>query len=73
MGHMYEEEGSTMFGIAKYPIGQWVEAGEPMITTKGWIKLFYGDSCNILDQPEQGDDHVPEAGGRTLAYSGVSQ
>eukprot|EP00975_Prorocentrum_lima_P054689 11465825-Prorocentrum_lima.AAC.1 len=39
MAHLYEEAGSTMFAIAKYPIDQWIAAGEPMITTKGWIKL----------------------------------
>eukprot|EP00975_Prorocentrum_lima_P037791 7950947-Prorocentrum_lima.AAC.1 len=36
MTHIYEEEGSTMLGIAKYPNDQWMAAGQPMITTKGW-------------------------------------
>eukprot|EP00975_Prorocentrum_lima_P035862 7539794-Prorocentrum_lima.AAC.1 len=36
MTHIYQEEGSTMFGIAKYPTDQWMAAGQPMITTKGW-------------------------------------
>ncbi len=28
-----------LIGIAKYPIDVWRDAGEPRITTKGWIKL----------------------------------
>eukprot|EP00975_Prorocentrum_lima_P029763 6246711-Prorocentrum_lima.AAC.1 len=36
---MYEDEGSAMFGIAKYSIDKWIEAGQPMISTKGLIKL----------------------------------
>eukprot|EP00975_Prorocentrum_lima_P002332 509090-Prorocentrum_lima.AAC.1 len=39
MTRIYEDEGSTMFGIAKYPVDRWMAAGQPMITTKGWIKL----------------------------------
>eukprot|EP00975_Prorocentrum_lima_P026152 5496808-Prorocentrum_lima.AAC.1 len=39
MTHLYEEAGSTMYGIAKYPIDRWMAAGQPMITTKGWVKL----------------------------------
>eukprot|EP00975_Prorocentrum_lima_P031049 6520539-Prorocentrum_lima.AAC.1 len=39
MTHLLEEPGRTMFGIAKYPIDKWIESGEPMISTHGWIKL----------------------------------
>eukprot|EP00975_Prorocentrum_lima_P047401 9910651-Prorocentrum_lima.AAC.1 len=30
MTHLPELSGSTMFGVAKYPIDKWTEAGEPI-------------------------------------------
>eukprot|EP00975_Prorocentrum_lima_P046589 9738617-Prorocentrum_lima.AAC.1 len=60
-----------MLGIAKYPIDKWIEAGQSMISTKGWIKLCANVAAKGLGQPGQGDDLVPEAGGKTLSYNGV--
>eukprot|EP00975_Prorocentrum_lima_P066741 12910941-Prorocentrum_lima.AAC.1 len=49
MAHLYEEAGSTMYGIAKYPIDQWMAAGQQVITTKGWVKLCMKIASRDLD------------------------
>eukprot|EP00975_Prorocentrum_lima_P067441 12914966-Prorocentrum_lima.AAC.1 len=60
-----------MFGISKYPIDKWVEAGEPMINTKGWIKL-----CSKIAAKGPGESRLLARWGFprwASCYSGVSQ
>eukprot|EP00975_Prorocentrum_lima_P032835 6896797-Prorocentrum_lima.AAC.1 len=39
MTNIYEEEGNELYGIARYPIDEWIALGEPIMTVKHWVKL----------------------------------
>eukprot|EP00975_Prorocentrum_lima_P016723 3545889-Prorocentrum_lima.AAC.1 len=49
MTHSYQEGGSIMYGIARYPIDQWMAAGQPVITTKSSVKLCMKMASRDLD------------------------
>eukprot|EP00975_Prorocentrum_lima_P024162 5084010-Prorocentrum_lima.AAC.1 len=48
MTHLYEEEGSKHHVIARYPMDQWIAAGEPIITVKHWVKLCRKISSGVM-------------------------
>eukprot|EP00975_Prorocentrum_lima_P053853 11299727-Prorocentrum_lima.AAC.1 len=33
------QTGDGLTGLARYPIDDWEKQGQPMTTTKGWVKL----------------------------------
>eukprot|EP00975_Prorocentrum_lima_P002079 451087-Prorocentrum_lima.AAC.1 len=40
MTHLFvAEDGLKHHGIAQYPIDDWKAQGEPIMTTRGWVKL----------------------------------
>eukprot|EP00975_Prorocentrum_lima_P043048 9037834-Prorocentrum_lima.AAC.1 len=39
MAHIYEHEGTKHYGIARYPIDEWMALGEPVITVKHWVNM----------------------------------
>eukprot|EP00975_Prorocentrum_lima_P067194 12913539-Prorocentrum_lima.AAC.1 len=39
MTHIYEDDGTKHYGIARFPIDEWMALGEPVITVKHWVKL----------------------------------
>eukprot|EP00975_Prorocentrum_lima_P062969 12888620-Prorocentrum_lima.AAC.1 len=36
MTHIYEDDGTKHYGIARHPIDEWMALGEPVITVRHW-------------------------------------